>query len=113
MRTATQIWPHGEIRGAASGSEAIDLLDWRPEVILLDLLMPEVNGLDVLQAVRDRKYLEATHIIAVTARGPAERLTATAESEVHVLRNGGLSATEVVRFIELLTGAMPPHYAGL
>jgi len=111
VRMGEQIWPEAEIRAAGSGNRAIELLDWHPDVVLLDLLMPDVSGLDVLRALRARADMGETRVIAVTARGPAESLAAIPESEVHVVKNGGFSSGEVVHFAELLAKAMPPHYA--
>lgn len=47
----------------------------RPDVILLDLLMPEVDGFGVLEALQADKDLQAIPVIVVTAKEltPAER----------------------------------------
>ncbi len=112
VRMVEQAWPEVEVRAAPSGDRAIELLDWQPDVVLLDLLMPEVSGLDVLHAMRAHPGTREACAIAVTARGPAESVVADIESELHVIKNGGFSAGEMVRFVELLTRAIPPHYAG-
>jgi DNA-binding response OmpR family regulator len=42
-----------EVKSTTSGAEAIDLVrSQEPDVILLDVLMPEVTGMDVLVEVR-------------------------------------------------------------
>jgi two-component system alkaline phosphatase synthesis response regulator PhoP len=41
----------------------------RPDVLILDLMLPEVNGLDVCRAVRGHRETSALPIIMVTARG--------------------------------------------
>lgn len=48
--------PHGhELVMATNGREALDLLeDVQPECIFLDLLMPELDGFGVLEALRER-----------------------------------------------------------
>ena len=44
-----------ELLEAANGQEGLDmLLAHHPDCILLDLVMPEVSGLDVLQTLADR-----------------------------------------------------------
>ena len=53
---------------AVDGEHAISLLESsQPEVILLDLLLPKVNGLQVLDYIYSRAHLETTHVIIITA----------------------------------------------
>lgn len=45
--------PAWDVISAQDGSEALDLLDQeRPDVVLLDVGLPEMNGFDVLEAIR-------------------------------------------------------------
>ena len=42
-----------DVKTANDGKEAIELIDsFKPDVILLDLMMPHVNGWDVIDHVR-------------------------------------------------------------
>ncbi|WP_456431222.1 sigma-54-dependent transcriptional regulator [Thermosulfuriphilus sp.] len=60
-----------EAEMAASGAEALELLDrWEFDVILLDLKMPDVNGLDLLRQIRDQD--SQVHVIVITAFGTVE-----------------------------------------
>ncbi|MGH9457414.1 MAG: response regulator [Thermoanaerobaculia bacterium] len=53
---------------AADGSEAQRVLTiHRPHVILLDLMMPGINGWDFLQTLRDTGFLPQTPVIVVSA----------------------------------------------
>src|SRR5262245_55531396 len=65
---------HGyEVAGAGSGPEAVDLLGRRRfDLVLLDVLMPGMSGLDVLKALRAVDSLIDLPIIMVTARGESE-----------------------------------------
>lgn len=57
-----------QILKAAGGQEALNILETEtPDVILLDIAMPGVTGLDVLRAVRSNPRFEATRIIVLTA----------------------------------------------
>ena len=62
---------------AGDGSEALRLLDGEQfDLMLLDLHMPEKDGFQVIQAVRERERFTGDHlpVIAVTARSrPADR----------------------------------------
>jgi two-component system chemotaxis response regulator CheY len=55
---------------AASGLEAIERLSLRPfDLMLLDLNMPDIGGIEVLEFVRGNETLKALPIIVVTTRG--------------------------------------------
>ena len=54
-------------RGATDGADAFEILDrWRPDVILLDLLMPEMNGARFLRRRASVPELSNIPVIVVT-----------------------------------------------
>lgn len=56
-----------DLKTTNSGKEAIELVDsWKPNIILLDLMMPLVNGWDVIDHVR-AKYNKSEMIIIVVS----------------------------------------------
>ena len=56
-----------EIKKAYGGKEAIELVEtYKPNIVLLDLMMPEVNGWDVIQHIR-AKYDKNEMIIIITS----------------------------------------------
>lgn len=56
-----------EIKEAGGGKEAIELVDtYKPQIIFLDLMMPAVNGWDVIEHVRN-KYSKNEMAILVTS----------------------------------------------
>lgn len=53
---------------AASGREALNILDTeRPVLVLLDLAMPDINGLEVLRHIRSTPTLATVKVIVLTA----------------------------------------------
>lgn len=66
--------PGIEQRTAASGVEALDLMagDWRPDVILLDVMMPELDGPGTLEKLRMLPGHADTPVIFMTARAHAQ-----------------------------------------
>lgn len=44
-----------DVQFAEDGEKAITILDgWKPDVALLDIMMPKVNGLDVLKHIKEK-----------------------------------------------------------
>jgi two-component system OmpR family response regulator len=61
---------HADVRAAAGGVEMLRLLDGldeRPSLIVLDMLMPDVDGFEIARVVRSDPRLSETPIVAVTA----------------------------------------------
>ena len=55
---------------AASGLEAIEQLSLRPfDLVLLDLNMPDIGGIEVVEFIRGQDRLRHLPIIIVTTRG--------------------------------------------
>lgn len=56
-----------DVKIAEGGQEAIDIIDsYTPDIILLDLMMPRVNGWDVIDYVRE-KYSKNEMVIIVVS----------------------------------------------
>ena len=56
-----------DVKIAEGGQEAIDIIDsYTPDIILLDLMMPHVNGWDVIDYVR-KKYSKNEMVIIVVS----------------------------------------------
>lgn len=55
---------------ARDGHEALDVIRRdRPELVLLDVMMPKKTGFEVCQAVRSDEQLQGTKILMLTAKG--------------------------------------------
>lgn len=58
-----------QVRTSASGREAIRALETDPpDLVILDLMLPEMSGLDVLRTLRGRKETKELPVIVLTAR---------------------------------------------
>lgn len=64
--------------GTSNGFEALDLVrKHRPALILMDIQLPQVSGLEVTRWIKDDPELRAIPIVAVTAfamKGDEERI---------------------------------------
>ena len=68
--------PEIELRSAASGAEALEALDagYSPDVILLDVMMPRLDGPGTLALIRQRPGHAETPVIFMTARAQTSEL---------------------------------------
>lgn len=57
-----------DVREASNGKEAVAITEeWRPEVVLMDLWMPEMDGLEATRRIKASPAGPTTAILAVTA----------------------------------------------
>ena len=62
-----------EIEAAMSGEEALDWLNERPfDLILMDVMMPGMNGYEVCRKIKENSNLSSIPIIFLTARTETE-----------------------------------------
>ncbi|MBC7237216.1 MAG: response regulator [Chloroflexi bacterium] len=86
------------------------MLAKRPDLILLDLVLPDRSGVEVLRAVRAQRATASTPVIVVTARGPAEELALTHRGRMQIVKNSSFTAGELVRCLDLISKSLPPNY---
>ena len=69
-----------EVDTVTDGAEALDRVRRQVfEVLVLDIMLPGMNGLDVLKAIRSDQALSSLPVIVLTAKGQAnDRRTAEA-----------------------------------
>jgi DNA-binding response OmpR family regulator len=59
-----------QVQKAYNGQQALDLLEsWTPDIVVLDVMMPGMNGFEVARRLRQISALELTKIIFLTAKG--------------------------------------------
>jgi DNA-binding NarL/FixJ family response regulator len=73
---------------ATNGREAIERFrEWRPDVTLMDLQMPELSGIDAIIAIR-REFPHARIVVLTTYRGDVQALRAfKAGASGYLLKN--------------------------
>jgi|TARA_B110000305_G_C19456591_1_gene651356 two-component system phosphate regulon response regulator PhoB len=60
-----------EVTEASNGAEALEVLDGDnpPVLVILDLMLPDMSGLDVCRHIRATSHLKKIFVIMVTAKG--------------------------------------------
>jgi DNA-binding response OmpR family regulator len=89
---------------ARDGREALEILaKQRPQLVLLDLMMPHVDGFDFVERLRSSELGSGIPVLVVTAKSltpdDLERLTGKVDD---VLRKGAFRADELVSRIRTL-----------
>jgi two-component system cell cycle response regulator len=70
-----------DVRGANSGQEALDTVkEWIPDLILLDVMMPDMDGLEVVKRLKADRSLPFIPVIMQTALDSTERMVAGLEA---------------------------------
>jgi len=64
------------VETAASGAEGLEKIEsWQPDLILLDIMMPEMNGYEVCRKIRENPATEILPVVLVTSLdGNEERI---------------------------------------
>ncbi len=91
---------------AFGGKEGLEIVrSQRPDVVLLDLLMPEINGYAFLEELAHDKALASTRVIVVSVRG-IEQEAAPITGELRLGREGGFSLTEMLQMLQAMLAAV-------
>jgi CheY-like chemotaxis protein len=101
---------------AHDGQEALDLLQAMPDVsvVLLDLMMPSVSGLDVLAAMRNSEKWRDVPCIVLTAAGQEEQHARAMQMGANVFMTKPFSPKRLYSVTAELAGASldaPPESA--
>ena len=98
-RMVRAAYPHCRVQGADDGEAGLAAMRReRPDVVLLDLLMPGVDGYAVLAAMREDERLRDVPVVVVSAKG-AEEESVTAPG-LEIVRPGGLTIGELMGCVQ-------------
>jgi signal transduction histidine kinase/CheY-like chemotaxis protein len=92
---------------AKNGQRALSLLRQRhPDVMLLDLIMPHMDGFQVLQEQSQDPSIRDIPVIVISSRDPSG--DPIASNLLTVTRAGGLSARDLLDCVQSLSQALSP-----
>jgi DNA-binding response OmpR family regulator len=96
---------------AANGRVALDALAARPpEIILLDLLMPEMDGFEFLDELRRRPEWHNIPVVVITSKDlTAEDRRRLNGGVARIIQKGTLSLDELVAAVRALVAIGPPR----
>jgi two-component system, OmpR family, alkaline phosphatase synthesis response regulator PhoP len=62
-----------EVETVSDGTYVIAVVcEWKPDILLLDLILPNMNGFDILKELRSNKEYNSLPIIVATSLGQDE-----------------------------------------
>jgi signal transduction histidine kinase/CheY-like chemotaxis protein len=95
------------IRCIHADDNAIKQMDLKaPDVLLLDLTMPDINGVQILEFVQNHTEWAEVPVILLSATNYAEDLLANQDSRVSVQHRGRISTTRVLKYIRAISSAV-------
>jgi DNA-binding NtrC family response regulator len=103
-RIVTKMLSHDdhEVETAFSGAEALEKISFRkPDIILLDIMMPQMNGLEVLRKIKEID--PSIYIIMITAFGDIDSYLDAMEWGAFEYMNKPFETEELLRMINKTT----------
>lgn len=102
--------PHGyRILQAANGKRVLEMLrNRKPDLLLLDLMMPVVSGYQVLEEKRKDPAIRDIPVIVISSRDPfGEAITS---NTIRISHNGGFSTAHLLELIQAATEIIIPAH---
>jgi DNA-binding response OmpR family regulator len=95
-----------EVRVATNGEEALAQAEsYRPDVMLLDVMMPKRSGYEVCQKVRERPDMQHVKVVMLSAKGREAEVSKGLSLGADLYITKPFSTSELVERIDGLLGA--------
>ncbi|MHB0856018.1 MAG: ATP-binding response regulator [Anaerolineae bacterium] len=100
-----------QVRTASTGAQALRMArERRPGLILLDLLMPEMDGFEVLRSLRALPELADVAVVAISATSYAEEALLSRGAYFTITQTGGMSTGTLTELLHHAIGHVRPNY---
>lgn len=91
------------VRAADKGAAGLEMMRQRkPDLLMLDVLMPAMDGFEVIAAMRADESLRDIPVILISAKGASESITPDIQGEITLSRESGYSPIELVSCVQAL-----------
>jgi chemosensory pili system protein ChpA (sensor histidine kinase/response regulator) len=95
-----------EVRSAIDGLEAVSILaKWKPSILLVDMEMPRMNGLELTAHVRARPETAKIPVIMITSRSTEKHRRQAEVAGVNVYLTKPFGDDQLLQHITELTAA--------
>jgi len=106
QRSIEMQYPHIQVQRAYNGQQALDLMrSTPPDLVLLDLVMPEMDGFAVIEAMKADETLARIPVILLTATKYIYSDEET-RAEMRINQCGGLRPMSVLKLIDTITATL-------
>ena len=104
------LWYNGfDVLHAEDGEEALDLIrGHRPDLIILDLMLPKVDGLEICRRVKAERSMAEIPVIALSARSEREYGSRARAAGFTGYLEKPIGPLAVLRAVEDIIGRPPP-----
>jgi CheY-like chemotaxis protein len=106
QRSIEMQYPNIHVQRAYNGQQALDVMrSALPDLVLLDLVMPEMDGFAVIEAMKADEQLAAVPVILLTATKYIYSDEET-RAEMRINQCGGLPPMSVLKLIDTVTATL-------
>lgn len=99
-----------EVASAADGELALSLLNsYRPDVIVLDIVMPRHNGLEILKILKNDGELKSIPVVMLTALSEVRRITECLDMGAVGYITKDNAVEEIVQRLDFLIESIGEH----
>ena len=99
-----------EVRAASNGRDALELVEtWRPDLVLLDVMMPLASGYEVCQRIRERADLRHIKVVMLSAKGRDAEVNKGLAIGADIYVTKPFSTRDLMARIKSLLDSTPPQ----
>lgn len=85
------------------GTSCLDLIETqRPDLVILDMMLPQMNGMEVLQSLRSTKDFKSLPVLMLTAKGQKKDRQAAEDAGVSLFMTKPFANDELIANVHRL-----------